>query len=251
VPFFVRVVSQIGGFAGATYTPFSADGLSVDLDAIAEYASFLAKSGLYVVFVNGTSGESMSLSETERKAITERWVIEGKKQSPRVRVIAHVGSDSLTATMELARHAESVGVDAISAMTPIMFKPSAPEDLAAWIKHVCSAAPATPFYYYHFPVITGLQLNALSILKAVEAAKIPQFRGFKFTDFNLFAYESCLTHSGGVYDVCYGRDEAALGGMATGAPGHVGNGFCFMIGPFNRIKAGKTPSECVCMIPRS
>jgi len=233
------VFPQIGEFAGATYTPMSEDGLTVNLEAIGHYASFLSSRGLNVVFINGTSGESMSLSEAERKAVTERWVEEGKKQSPRIRVIAHVGSDSLSATRELARHAEEVGVDAISAMTPIMFKPANVMDLAQWLKLVCAAAPATPFYYYNFPVITGVALDAAKLLGAVEAVGIPQFRGFKFTDFNLFAFECCVAYSGGAYEVCYGRDEAAVGGMATGATAHIGNGFCFMMGPFRRMREGE------------
>ncbi len=224
-------------FAGATYTPFSEDGLSVDHEAVRGYCRWLTSKGLHVAFVNGTSGESMSLSEDERKALVETWVDEGKKMKPRMRIIAHVGCDSLTATMNMAKHAEEVGADAISAMTPIMFKPHTPRDLAVWIKTVCSAAPKTPFYFYHFPVITGLALPAIGILKAIEEVGVPTFRGFKFTDFSLFAYEQCKSRSGGIYDVCYGRDEAALGGMATGAMGHIGNGFCNMIGPFFRMRA--------------
>ncbi|KAA0154744.1 hypothetical protein FNF29_02273 [Cafeteria roenbergensis] len=228
---------RVGEFAGATYSPFTDDGLSLNLDAIGPYAAFLASKGLHCVFINGTSGESMSLSEAERKAITERWVAEGAKQSPRIRVVAHIGCDSLTATCELARHAQEVGVDAISSMAPVMLKPTSAAELAGWLKHVCAAAPRTPFYYYHFPAITGIGVNPLSILRAVEAARIPQFRGFKFTDYSLFDYERCVTHAGGAYEICYGRDDALLGGIATGATSHIGNGFCFMIGPFKRIKA--------------
>ena len=235
--------SQVGEFAGATYSPFSDDGLTLNLDAIGPYAAFLASKGLHCVFINGTSGESMSLSEAERKAITERWVAEGAKQSPRIRVIAHIGCDSLTATCGLARHAQEVGVDAISSMAPVMLKPTSAAELAAWLKHVCAAAPRTPFYYYHFPAITGINVNPLAILRAVEAAGIPQFRGFKFTDYSLFDYECCVSHAGGAYEICYGRDDALLGGIATGATSHIGNGFCFMIGPFKRIKAGETRHE--------
>lgn len=240
-----RCALQVGEFAGATYTPFSDDGLTLNLDAIGPYAAFLASKGLHCVFINGTSGESMSLSQAERKAVTERWVAEGAKQSPRIRVIAHIGCDSLTATCELARHAQEVGVDAISSMAPVMFKPAAAAELAAWLKHVCAAAPRTPFYYYHFPAITGIGVSPMAILRAVEAARIPQFRGFKFTDYSLFDYECCVSHAGGAYEICYGRDDALLGGIATGATSHIGNGFCFMIGPFKRIKAGESrPLAC-------
>jgi N-acetylneuraminate lyase len=132
--------------------------VTLNLDAIAADAAHLSENGISHVFVNGTTGESMSLSEEERKAIVATWVVHGKAAASPIRVVAHVGSDSLSATCSLAAHAQSVGADAISAMSPRFFKPT-PRELARWIKQVCEAAPELPFYYYHFPTITGGELR--------------------------------------------------------------------------------------------
>ena len=65
-------------------------------------------------------------------------------------------------------------------------------------------------------MITGVDTNPLHLLQAIEEVGIPTFRGMKFTDFNTWYLENCLTHSGGIYDIAYGRDECLLAGIATG-----------------------------------
>ena len=45
-----------------------------------------------------------------------------------------------------------------------------------------------------------------------------------------------MRHAGGKYDIAYGRDEAMLGGLATGAKGSIGNGFNFAAGVYQRLR---------------
>ena len=63
---------HITGLIAAPYTPMHPDG-SINLDMIPEQADFLVKSGVKGVFVCGTTGEGLSLTITERKAVAERW----------------------------------------------------------------------------------------------------------------------------------------------------------------------------------
>lgn len=148
------LAAQIRGLAAATYTPFAADG-SVDLSVVPRDAAFLSRNGVSYAFVNGTSGESMSLSTAERKALVEAWVETGRRVDPPVRVIAHIGCNALPEAKEMATHAAAAGAVAIAAMAPTFFKAAKSADLALWLQEVCAAAPTLPFYYYHFPVITG------------------------------------------------------------------------------------------------
>jgi N-acetylneuraminate lyase len=90
---------------------------------------------------------------------------------------------------------------------------------------------------FNFPVITGVDTNPLHLLQAIEEVGIPQFRGMKFTDFNTWYYENCLTYRDGLYDICYGRDECLLSGLVLGARGHIGNGFNFAPGVYQRCRA--------------
>jgi len=50
-------------------------------------------------------------------------------------------------------------------------------------------------------------------------------------------YDNVVRYRDGRYDVAYGRDEAALAGLAVGAHGHIGNAFNFCAGLFHRLRA--------------
>ena len=184
--------------------------------------------------VNGTTGDSMSLSDDERKRLAEAWVAAAKAHG--TVIINHVGCNSITATRELAAHAQAIGCAAISVMPPFFFKPTGAAHLAEWLQAVGAAAPALPMYYYHFSAITGVAVDPLELVKACEALGVPTFRGFKFTDFNTWHYDNVLRYRGGHYDVPYGRDECALAGLAVGAQGHIGNAFNYAAGLYDRLR---------------
>ena len=103
----------------------------------------------------------------------------------------------------------------------------------------CTHTPSStrPLRSYNFPAITGVDTNPLALLQAIEEVGIPQFRGMKFTEFNTWYFENCLTYRDGLYDIAYGRDECLLSGVALGSRGHIGNGFNFAPGVYQRIRA--------------
>ena len=165
---------RIKGLASATFTPFNADG-TVNLDGIEADAEFLSSNRIMTVFINGTSGESMSLSTKERIAIAEAWVAAAKKRD--MTVVNHVSTPSVVETAELAAHAEAIGCDAIALMPPIFFKPKDEAHLVSWMKVVADKAPKMPVYYYHFPVLSGVNLDVERLLTQVEEQGMQTFRG--------------------------------------------------------------------------
>lgn len=123
--------------------------------------------------------------------------------------------------------------------------------MRAYSRLTTSASPppsllSAALYYYHFPVITGVPVDPFALIKAIEEVDVPTFRGMKFTDYNLWHYVNCQQYAGGKYDIAYGRDEAILGGMASGAKASIGNAFCFAAGVCHRIRkaffAGDLPT---------
>ncbi len=227
--------AQIEGSAAATYTGFKADG-SVDLDVVESEAANLVRQGVRYAFVNGTSGESMSLSFEERKALHAAWVAAAKKQGGALKVIAHVGTPSVQETKELAAHAQEVGCDAVSAMPPVFFKASGVKALALWLKEAASGAPKLPFYYYHFPNITSVDLVLVDLFAAIEEVGIPTFRGTKNTCHDMHRYDMSVRYGGGRYDCALGRDEAHLSGLVLGTYGAIGNAFNYMNGAFEAMR---------------
>lgn len=76
---------------------------------------------------------------------------------------------------------------------------------AQWLKEAAAAAPELPFYYYHIPPMTNVTFRMDHLLDAVHGV-IPNFRGIKYTDYNLYVFQNCINHVGN-YDMLYGRDE--------------------------------------------
>src|SRR5690606_27020572 len=97
----------------AVFTPMFDDG-SVHYARVDALYQRCIESGFKGIFLNGTTGECMSLSMTERKKILETWVQTKKKNNnDSFKIFAHVGSSNLMEASEMAEHAQSQGVDGI------------------------------------------------------------------------------------------------------------------------------------------
>ncbi|WP_425400026.1 dihydrodipicolinate synthase family protein [Aeoliella sp.] len=201
----------------ATYAPLGADG-SVDLKAIPKYASYLLERGIRDVFINGTTGESLSLTTDERLKIAEVW----GNHASELNIIVHTGHNCLPDAVALSSHAKSVGAVAISAMAPSFLRPQTTEDLLEFLAHLASAAPQLPFYYYHIPSLTHVPLEVDSFLqRAID--KIPSFAGIKFTHEDLGEFAQCNQKWGSRLELMFGRDELLLPALAIGARSAVGS----------------------------
>ncbi|XP_044156750.1 N-acetylneuraminate lyase [Bufo gargarizans] len=215
---------RLKGLVAATFTPMTLNS-AVNLPIIQQYVDYLVhKQKVKNIFVNGTTGEGMSLSVQERKRLTEEWVTHARGKMDNV--VVHVGCLSLEDAKDLAAHAASCGADAISAVSPSFMKPSCPDALVMYLKEVAAAAPSLPFYYYHIPSLTGVTFR-VSDLTGRMKAHIPSFRGVKFTDTNLFDFSLCI-HRYKEHDFLYGVDEQLLGGLVFGAYGAVGSTYNYL-----------------------
>ena len=177
-------------FAGqwaAVVTEFDASG-AASTKNVDRYAAHLRREGCVGVFVCGTSGESMSLSVGERERLAEAWAASGARHG--LRVIVHVGCDALLDAEQLARHSAALGVDGVSAMAPRFVKCENADALAAYCAAVARAAPATPFFYYHFPLATGGATKPSHLVRAA-LARIPTFAGMKYSDADMWEYGEC------------------------------------------------------------
>lgn len=210
-------------FIAAPYTPIDKQG-NVLLKNIAPYAEHLIDSGVSGVFVCGTTGEFSSLLLKERKEVLEEWV---KSAGRHLRIIAHVGGSNLKESMELASHAERSGAQGVAALAPYFFKPNIMLDLANYLTVLASASPGLPFYYYHMPSITGVNIQVNQLLDAVHEM-IPNFAGVKYTHNDLMDMQLCLSHPFDDYEIFHGFDEILLCGLSLGAQSAVGSTYNYM-----------------------
>ncbi|XP_071343689.1 N-acetylneuraminate lyase [Trachinotus anak] len=215
---------KLTGLVAATFTPFTKEG-DIDLSVIGDYVDYLKeKQGVKNIFVNGTTGESMSLTVEERKKLVETWCKEAKGKMDQV--IVHVGCMSLKDSQDLARHAAQLGVDGIAVISPSFFKPRNADALTMYLKEVSKAAPGVPFYYYHLPAFTGVDVLAIDVLEGIKHS-IPSYSGVKFSSTDLMDFGLCVSQSQDK-SVLYGVDEQLLAALAMGASGAVGSTYNYM-----------------------
>jgi len=189
----------------------------VNYELVDPYAKSLAKDKVPGVWVNGTSGESMSLTTEERMKLLEHWHSAAQKYG--LSVIAHIGCQSVEDSRQLAAHAEKLGVAAVAAMAPCFFKPNTVDELVEFLAQVAAAAPRTPFFYYYYPGITGVSFRMSDVFEKGKS-RIPTLAGAKFTgnDLGDVIYGLSL----GDYTVFLGNETMILPGAAAGAQGSVG-----------------------------
>ncbi|XP_029285901.1 N-acetylneuraminate lyase isoform X2 [Cottoperca gobio] len=223
---------KLTGLVAATFTPFTPEG-ELNLVKIGPYVDYLTKKqGVNRIFVNGTTGESMSLSVAERKILAEEWCEKAKGKMHQV--IVHVGCMSLKDSQELARHAAEIKADAIAVIAPSFFKPSTTDALRSFLQKVASHAPNLPFYYYHIPSVTGVNVLVRDVLEGIEEL-IPSFSGVKFSGSDLMDFGQCVSYSQPHWSLFYGMDEQLLAALAMGANGAVGSTYNYVGCPVNEL----------------
>jgi N-acetylneuraminate lyase len=151
-----------------------------------------------------------------------------------MRVIVHVGANALTDARDLAADAEQLGAHAIAALSPSYFKPRSLDALIACAADIAAAAPATPFYFYDIPSMTGVSFPMCDFL-AQAAERIPTLAGLKFTNSDLMSLQLCLHADGGAWDVPFGCDEFLLAALSLGATGAVGSTYNFAAPIYHRL----------------
>lgn len=224
---------KLRGLVAAAHTPFNGAG-ALNLAIVEKQASHYLANGIQTAFIGGSTGESHSLSLEERRALAARW-FEVVRGTP-LRVVVHVGSNCLTDARALAAQAEQLGAIAISSLAPSYFKPANVARLVECCAEIASAAPATPFYFYDIPGLTGISLSMPEFLEQA-ADRIPTLRGIKFTNSDLMSFQRCLRADHGAFDIPYGTDEWVLAALALGAEGAVGSSFNFAGPVYQRLIA--------------
>ncbi len=208
------------GLISAVPTAFREDG-SVDFKAIGPLAEHLCRIGCAGVFVNGTTGEGMSLTVEEREKCLSEW----RRVLPADRkLFAHVGHNCLEDAKRLARHARETGADAVAAVAPSFFKPAGIEGVTQWCEQVAAAVPDLPFYFYYMPAFTGTVLSVTRFLEAAEP-RIPNLAGVKYTYETLADFMEASRLENGRYDLLWGRDEMLLAAWSMGARAATGSTF--------------------------
>jgi 4-hydroxy-tetrahydrodipicolinate synthase len=199
-----------GAVLTAMVTPFDSAG-GLDLDAAQRLAVHLVDHGNDGLVLSGTTGESPTTTDAEKEALL-RAVLEAV--GDRARVLAGVGTNDTTHTIDLAEQAAKAGAHGLLVVTPYYSKPPA-EGLVA---HFTAVADATdlPVMVYDIPGRTGVRIGTAALLRL---ASHPRIVAVKEATGDLFAGSEVMAETGLAF---YSGDDALnLAWLAHGAAGVV------------------------------
>lgn len=210
----MRNLEKYHGVIPAFYACYDKEG-NISVEGVKALTRYFIEAGVQGVYVGGSSGECIYQGKEERKLVLETIM---KEAQGRLTVIAHVACNNTADSMELAAHAESLGVDAIAAIPPIYFR--LPEHaIAKYWNDISSAAPNTDFVIYNIPQLAGVALTP-SLYK--EMLKNPRVIGVKNSSMPIQDIQTFKAIGGKDTIVFNGPDEQFIGGFMIGAEGGIG-----------------------------
>jgi len=220
------------GLIPAPFTPMHADG-SLNATLIKDYFTMIYRNGIRAAFICGTTGEGPSLTISERKSLAEAWV-DAAKGSEDFKIMTVVGGTSMDDCKELALHAKQIGLYGVSLLSPYYYKPSSVKMITACCSEVAAVVPDMPFYFYHIPVMTGVNFPMIELLKLVHN-QIPNFAGIKYSHEDHMDLLSCIHFENSQYDILWGRDENLLSGMAMGVKAAIGSTYNYIAPLYHQL----------------
>lgn len=223
------------GIIPAFYACYDEQG-NVSPQRVRELTEYHIRKGVKGVYVNGSSGECIYQSVEDRKITLENVMAVAKGK---LTVIAHVACNNTKDSVELAKHAESLGVDAIAAIPPIYFR--LPEHaIAAYWNAMSAAAPGTDFIIYNIPQLAGV---ALTQGLFAEMRKNPRVIGVKNSSMPVQDIQMFKAAAGSDYIIFNGPDEQFISGRVIGAEAGIGGTYGVMPELFLKmdelVKAGR------------
>ena len=189
---------------------------TIDEESLERLTDHIADCGAQGVFPCGTTGEMMYLTVAERKRIAETVV---KHATGRLRVFVHTGAWNLKDTIELCRHAESIGADGISVVTPAFYKLSDRGLIDFYVTVADSVSGTFPIYLYAIPQNAGNDLN-VSVCEEI-ARRCPNVIGIKYSFPDFTRMQNLLAVNGGKFSVLAGPDHLFAAFCAIGGDGVV------------------------------
>lgn len=211
-------MKDFSGMYAALLTAFDKDG-SINYEATGMLAERNIQKGLKGMYVAGSSGEAMMMSEEERVSLLE-YV--SRLNKGRVTLIAHVGSTSTDAAIRMAKRAAELGYDAVSAVAPYYYSFSG-EAIRGYYNDILNATDL-PMLIYNFPASGGFDGMLSLVSEMIDNKKL---MGVKHTSVNLFELER-FKHMKRPLTVFNGFDEMLIGGLSMGADGGIGSTYNFL-----------------------
>jgi len=221
-------------------TTFTEDG-EVDYKIVGELTEFEINAGVHGLFVLGSTGMGPVMT-TKQRIETAEFVV--KQVKGRVPIIMHVGTADLQTTVELARHAEGLGVDAVAVVPPFYFTDHTPWEISAHYKAVAGAIKR-PLFLYDNVRYSGYRFTPASVKKlAIEVPSLCGMKASYYPQAQLLEYldvmpEDFAVMSGNTIDLL----PAAPHGLSGAIPPPTAHVPELIVALWNAIEAKKYPDR--------
>lgn len=187
---------------------------AIDQDKMKQLVKVYKSLGVRGVYACGSTGEGFLLSTEERKQVAAA-VKEAAGDD--FTVIVHIGCASTKESIELAKHAQSIGADAISAVPSVYYHLPAESVKLHWESII--NATDVPFIIYNIPQLTGFDLSPAML---GEFAKNEKIIGVKNSAEPVYLMERYRKAAGDDFIIFNGSDEQFVGGRIMGADAGIG-----------------------------
>lgn len=156
---------KYAGTGVAIITPFKKD-LSIDFEALEKQIEHLIANGINYLIVLGTTGESVTQTESEKDELV-KFII--KKVNKRIPIVLGVGGNNTQAVLDQIKKTDFNHIDAILSVAPYYNKPTQ-EGLYQHFKAIAQACPVD-IILYNVPGRTGSNINAETTLRLAQDFK--------------------------------------------------------------------------------
>jgi dihydrodipicolinate synthase/N-acetylneuraminate lyase len=199
---------KIEGVIAVLLTPFNQDG-NIDYAAVKEIIEFMIDKGIHGMFPCGSVSLGPLMRPEERKQVLEFIV---KVNRERVPIIAQIGAADTRTAVDLARHAQSLGVDAVASIPPF-YIPTNEEDMYEHFK-VIKEAVKIPVYAYN-NLWTGKIISPHLFKRLVDLG----YQGMKDAGENILLHYNYLRIAPPSFSLLMGNETLALPAFVMGIKG--------------------------------
>ncbi len=200
------------GVCASTLTPFGPDGRP-DLGRIGPHIDWIIADGAHGISPLGSSGEFAALEADDRRAVLEAALAANAGRLPVVAGTAHC---TTAGAVELSRHAERAGADALLVVPPYYMAPT-PRQVMAHYRRIAEAV-SIPIVLYHNIPLTAVDLRTEHLVRLFEEGAIG---GVKMSNPEPDRICELLQATGGRLFVYAGIDTVAFEGLCHGAHGWI------------------------------
>ncbi len=206
------------GIMPALVSPLNEDE-TINTAVLKDLIKYLMQKGVDGFYVGGATGEGIALKSEERMILAETVVGNVNKRKP---CIIHIAAAGFNDAILLAKHAEKIGADAISALPPLFFAYDE-NDIYNYYKRLAEAV-GIPMMIYYNPA-AGVHVDAQFAARMFE---IDNITAIKWTSSNYYEMMKLKDLTHGEMNIINGPDEMLLMGLNAGADGGIGTTYNFM-----------------------